>query len=446
MIFKSIFLLLIFVPVFSCTKALPVTENLPKTIKAVKVEEISIQEDINTFGSLMFLKKLDIASPQEGVVEKLFFLEGETCTEGAVMAIIHNPQVELAYMRAEKSKDEAEASLMLAVTRLDDGRLATEARLLGIERSRMELAQAFREYQEMLRKLEDQELLFKEGGIPEESIRVSRFAVETAGEKIRILETDIEARLVGLRDEDLNAAGIIASDDPEEYKRQLVEFSVRGLLAEYSHLLAGKAKAEIELDSARLALGELEIRCPCKAVIAARHIEEGERIRRDGMLFSLMDTSGHYAMATVPEASALKLEKGMAATVTLDASSEIFPAILDLISPSADSRSLSFMIRLRLLENSSSIKPGMFARMRIHTGKEKTALVIPESAIFDDDGENARVFLLTRSLVHISNVELGEIRAEGRIILEGLSSNDVVVDRPDPDLKEGEYVIVAEKI
>ena len=178
-----------------------------RQVRTCLVKEITIPDEVSGFGSLSFLKKVDITSPQEGTVVTMLRQEGTPVAQGSVVAVLDNPQIRLAVNRAKNARDQAQAAVELARSRLLEGKFQAEARILDLAKAEAELVQARKEYQEQARKLEDQEALYKAGGITEDSIRSARFALESMAERLRLQEQDLAIRWVGLRPQDLRAAG-----------------------------------------------------------------------------------------------------------------------------------------------------------------------------------------------------------------------------------------------
>jgi len=375
----------------------------------------------------------------------MYFREGDWVEKGQLLALVDNPQVELAVARAKNRVADAKAGVDLAQARLSEGRLDFESRMLGLERASMDLEQGKRELAEAERKLADQEALYAHGGLSEESILEGRFSVASAHERVASMERELEARKLGLRDADLKAAGIPVPADTEAKRLALMDLSLASLQAELARAIAALDAAKTELESACFAQDELSIRSPVGAVVGARHLEEGERVRRDDKIFTLMDVGALLLVAQVREEEALKLAVGMTGEVSVDSVQLPLLGKVESVSPVADSRTGSFTVKVLLPSGTEGLKPGMFARATILTGRETRVLLVPESALAELDGDSGQVFVMAGSVVRACSVRLGPSIAEGRTIEAGLSPGDLVVDWPDPSLKEGERVSLYEE-
>lgn len=433
----------------SCGMAAALEETAPLEVRAVVVKEVLVPDLVSGYGNLAFMKKVDVSSPQDAVIDRLECREGDVVKVGTPVARLRNQQLELAVGRAENMVLQAESACALALTRLYEGRLAAEAKLLDIEKTRLEVLQARRELTEAERKYADQVTLQRAGGVTEEAIRTSRFSIQSAVERIALMEMDIEIRLVGLRDQDLESRGMPVPEDDAERTRALIALSVAALAAENTAAQARLEAARKELESARLAVAELLIVAPLSGVIAARYLETGERIKREEKLLTIIDVHSLYAVVSFSESEALRVSIGMETRVVVDgANSSAAPAeftgIVDLISPVADTGSASFSVRIIMHNPDHRLKPGMFARVTITAGEAQRVSVVPESSIAERDGQSGILGFIIAGRVALKRVSFGPSMDEGRVILSGAMPGDVIVDKPDHALKEGQYVTISD--
>jgi RND family efflux transporter MFP subunit len=444
---KQILYLVLCLSFCSCSgQGKPAAEDKIRQVQGAAALRRELPNEINGFGTLSFLAKIDIAAPQEGSVKKLFFREGDPVSRGATVAVLENPHLELAVGRAENTRTQAGAARDLARSRLLEGEFQAEAQLLSIGKAEAELVQARRVWEEENRKHQDQEALFEAGGLSEEAIVQARFSLESQWEQIGLMERELDIRRVGCRDQDLAAAGLPVPWKAEERFRALLALLTASLRAELKAAEAQLEAAEKELESARIARAELRIRSPASGVLGARYFEEGERVKREDKLLTLMDTASLYAVFPVPETEALRLEKGMKARVIPDGTGETREGELDLVYPQADSQSFSFLVRV-LLRNEGglgSLKPGMFARVQVILGPPRPALLIPESSLVFKKDREGRVFVIAGDRLSERTVGLGLSLGKDREILSGLSAGEVVVLKPEGDLREGTYVSMAD--
>lgn len=413
-------------------------------VKAATAQFREIPDETHGFGSLSYLTKIDVTAPQEGVVQKLYFREGDMIVSGRSAALLKNPQIRIAVERAENNYSQARAALDLSRSKLQEGIFGAEAQLLSVEKAEAELAQAKKNWEEDQRKHNNQEILFEAGGLHEEAIRVSRFALEAAWEKILIMEKDIEIRRIGCREQDLRAAGFAIPEEPEKLKDALIALLTAGLRAELAAAEARLDAAEKELVSLRISEEELRVTSPASGVVGARYFEEGERVKAGEKLFTLLDTASLYALFPVREKDALRIEKGMDAVALIDGTGASRKGRVDLVYPQADSQSLSFLVRVLLDDAEGDLKPGMFVRVKVTLGPPEKVITVPESAVINRNNGEGIVFVINGTMLVERRVIHGRSLGEELIIDEGLDAGEIVALRPDADTREGMYVSVAD--
>jgi RND family efflux transporter MFP subunit len=201
--------------------------------------------------------------------------------------------------------------------------------------------------------------------------------------------------------------------------------------------------AEKEMQSARLALSELNIYSSASGTVGARYLETGERVSRTDKILTLIDTKSLYAIITLGEAEALRLQKGMAAEVKVDNSGGTYNGTVDLIYPQADTQTFTFTVRILLTETEAgNLKPGMFARVSISAGPGRHCIAVPPSALASRNSDEGIVFVAARGRAFERKVVLGaELPGGEREIRSGLSEGEVLVLK-GASLREGMKIAV----
>ena len=437
--------LLIFLCFLSCANSqIPEIDESPLLVRMSPVLLRDNPDEVKGFGSLSFIKKFEVVSALEGVLETLYFREGDSIKQGDLVAVLYNPQVNLAARRAEDAYSQALAALDIAMVRLRDSSFQAEIRLLDNDKARDELNQAEIILEEERRKSLNREALYEAGGLSDEAIREERFRLASMEAQVSFMVRDLEIRRVGLREEDLINAGITVPLEKDELWQAFIYLATAGVRAEAAAARANLEAAAREMESSRLMERELRILSPGPGIVGARYAETGERIKRDDAIITILETESLYAVFTVPESEAHKLEKGMAAFVS-SGGDEILQGQVDLVSPQADNQSFTFLVRVLLdPRDNNRLRPGMFARVSIPINSDKQIILIPEAALTARNDNSGKVFTVRHNLLSERDVIFGARRGEEREIISGLSPGEVVILNPSPLHKEGLYVASSE--
>ncbi|MDR2601129.1 MAG: efflux RND transporter periplasmic adaptor subunit [Spirochaetaceae bacterium] len=432
---------------FSC-----VNENKnkqPKAIKEVRTFAVGKKElpnEILGFGALSYQKKYNISASQDGVLKKLYFREGDVIHAGNIIAELSNEQIELAVGRAENEFATAQASLRLSSAAYIEARYSAEAQMLSLEKADAELEEALKRYKESERKFIAQMVLFEAGGVSEEAIRLSRFALEAEASGIELSKREIAIRRVGFREKDLIEAGFTVPLEKAALDEAFIDLATVRAKAEVNAAQERVLAAEKELRSTLLSKSELVTRAPASGVLAMRYFEEGERVKKEEKLFTLMDTKSLCVSVPVRESDALRITKGGEAFVALDSTNTVFKGVVDLVFPYADSQSFTFMVRILISGETigkNYAKPGMFARVVINAGAPREVIVLNSNCISGRQENKATVFVVNGKQLHERLIVLGEVIEGGWEVIDGLKEGELLALNPDSTLQDGEYVSIA---
>jgi len=415
-----------------------------RNVKGVAAVTQEIHEEAGGFGTLSFLAKLDITAPQEGLIRKMNFREGDNVSVGDLVIQLENPHLALSLERAENYYSQALAASDLARTRLLEGGFQAEAQLLSIKKAEAELVRIRKKWDEDNRRHQNQETLFHAGGINHESILSGRFNLESEWDQIQILEKELEIMKIGCRDQDLAASGIPIADDEAEKREALVTLLTAGLRAELAAAHARLDAAEKELRSAHIANNDLLITSNAAGIVGVRYFEEGERVKAGEKIITIMDTSSLYAVFPVREKDALRITEGMTAEVQIDGVEGERHGKVDLVYPHADSQSLSFLVRVLIDGENGGLKPGMFSRVRILLGLPRSGIFLPASSIAGRKNNEAHVFVINGDRLSGRKVILGNPSGDLWEIVSGVKAGEIAVLRPDSDMREGTFVSLAD--
>jgi RND family efflux transporter MFP subunit len=423
--------------------------NAAVEVRVAPAESVYRANEVRGFGSLSFLTKNDVSVLQDGEIAAIYFREGEEVKAGDLLAILENPHLSIAVEVSEQEYSQAEAAYELAKNRLLEGEFNAEAELLSLRRSEADLYEKAQYHGEQTRKFDQQQTLFTAGGVNEESIRSARFEIDAQAAQLELSALDLEIRRIGLRDKDLQAAGMNVSGDADEKTRDLIALSTAALRIELKAAETSREMAYKNLVSARTAESELRIVSPASGFIAARNFEEGEHVKKDDALFTVLNADALYATIPVREADAFRIQKDMSARVKIDSTGNEYRAKVDLVSPIADTRSFMFNIRMIIdaaeLSGAGHAKPGMFAEARITLGEPDKVIVIDDDSIVNKNKKEGIVFVVQGQYAAMRQVAFGEIVENKREIIGGLENGELVVQKPAAGLREGAYVKIVQK-
>jgi RND family efflux transporter MFP subunit len=410
-------------------------------VQASPAELRVLQDELSSFGTISYKTKNDITVQVEGTITAVLAREGDWVGENAPIALLKNVQLEIQRDQTAISLEQARTALSLARTRLEEARLSAESRLLTLERGQLQLDHRELELGEARSTLRKRRELWELGGLSDEAYRNLELSVLSQEAEINMLKKELEIASLGLRDRDLEAAGIVPARDRAERKAQFVALNTRSAQAEFEAARANLQNAEKSLDSVRRLMEELTIRASVPGVLGALYFENGEFAGRNEKLATVMDISRVFAVFFVQEQDMRDLGTGSALHIDIPSLDLAYDADITEISPVADPQSGNFSVKAELPNGDGRVKPGMFIRCRIPRGEERRYPAIPETSLLRrDSGEQGQVFCAVNGIAVLREIGIAA-RREGILwVSSGLKEGDLVIDKPSPYLKEGLYV------
>src|SRR4051794_29197420 len=200
------------------------------------------------------------------------------------------------------------------------------------------------------------------------------------------------------------------------------------------------AEAAVALVEARLA--KTEIQAPFSGMIGLRVVSVGDYVKEGADVVNLESIDPLKVDFRVPEVYLQQVQVGQTLTITLDAlPGKTYDGKVLAVNPLVDAAGRSVVIRAVVRNQDTSLRPGMFARVKLITRDEKQALVIPEQAIVPQ-GDEQYVYRILDGKVMRVKVEIGQRRDSKVEILKGLEPTDVVVTAGQLKLRDGMAVTI----
>lgn len=150
------------------------------------------------------------------------------------------------------------------------------------------------------------------------------------------------------------------------------------------------------------------LRAPFNGVISARNYEPGELFSGQA-IYELVQTNTLKAIVQVPETYVPFIKTGMKINVKTDTyKGEVFPATVEIVYPTIDSKSHTFSVQLKIANGNQKLRPGMYVGTTLEMGNE-LAMIAPYNAVQKLQGSDERfVFLADGNKAKRVVVKLGQ--------------------------------------
>lgn len=201
------------------------------------------------------------------------------------------------------------------------------------------------------------------------------------------------------------------------------------------------AEASVQLAEAKLA--KTDIRAPFSGIIGLRSVSVGDYVKEGADLVNLEAIDPLKVDFRVPETYLGQVQVGQPLQITLDAlPGKTYQGKVTAVNPLIDAAGRSIIIRAQVGNQDTTLRPGMFARVKLITRAERDAMMLPEEALVPQ-GTDKYVFRVNDGKVTRVKVETGQ-RRDGKVeIVNGVNKDDVIVTAGQLKLRDGVSVRVA---
>jgi len=214
---------------------------------------------------------------------------------------------------------------------------------------------------------------------------------------------------------------------------------------------AAVTSAEQKLELARMNLGYTTLAAPTAGAISEVRVEVNENVTPGQVVAVLTAGSRPEVSAAVPEQLIGGIRPGDPVTVTFDAlPGRSFAASVTEVGVTATAAGAAFPVTARLEDESEDVRPGMAAEVAFQFGGGDGVerIHVPPSAVLED-GEGRFAFVVEPTgdglgIVHRRPVSVGELTADGLVILDGLTDGDRLVTAGVTRIQDGMRVRVPE--
>jgi HlyD family secretion protein len=349
-----------------------------------RVAERPLVQTVVATGRLVAVSRAQVGSPVTGVVLERRVREGDAVQPGDVLAVLRADDLEAAAREAEAALAQLQQS-----TRPQAQAALREAEARLVQASR-EAARRRDLFQRQL---------------------IAREAMEQAAQAETVARSAAEqARL---------AAASLAEGNPNE------------------------AAARARLATARAQLAKTTIRAEVAGTVLTRNAEPGDLVQPGRILFEIARDGATEVLVPLDEKNLEVLAPGQPAMCIADAfPSRPFPAQVSFIAPSVDPQRGSVDIRLTVEPVPDFLRQDMTVSVNVETGRRDRAVVVPNDALGQVDGNRARLWLVADGRATRREVELGLRGLALTEVTRGLEAGDWILADAGAAVEEGSRVRV----
>ena len=183
-----------------------------------------------------------------------------------------------------------------------------------------------------------------------------------------------------------------------------------------------------QLEESRETRNALPVFAPGDGIVTRLGAREGMYLKPDMEMMTIADLSSVWVMVDVYEHQIGWLQEGLTAEISVPAwPGKSWEGKVDYIYPELDMKSRTLRVRLEFPNPDITLKPNMFAEVKIYGGPQRDTLMIPAEALIRTGERDTVVTSLGDGRFQPVDVVVGA-RSNGKVeILSGLKEGDEIV-------------------
>lgn len=240
---------------------------------------------------------------------------------------------------------------------------------------------------------------------------------------------------------------------------QTVEVQIEGLeddVNRYTILTEADAVQGVQLEKARLGLksakvqratlleqiSKTSVKAPFNGVVTAKLNEEGGFAAPGVPLLQITDISTLRFTVNVPENDLVKFQNNQTYKINAD----VYPDIslsgkVSMIGSKANMGN-SFPIQFQVANTKNlSIKSGMFGKVNLSESEQEQGILIPTSAIIEENGI-AKVYVIKNGKAVLQSITTTKTIGNKTLVSSGLKKNDIIVTNGFINLFDGANISI----
>ena len=227
----------------------------------------------------------------------------------------------------------------------------------------------------------------------------------------------------------LSTAETRLSNAKASYNSASTNANITNSITNPDNIAAAKAAADsakASLDLAQYAFDNAEVKSPIDGKISAKNINVGEYTSNQTPSIVITGENALTATIKVTETNIHNVKEGMKASLYLPASGLSYEGLVYAVSPSADTATGMFDVKISVNKPDKNLKVGMVANITLESDKEDTSLLIPSKCVFKD-GNDSYVYVTNGDVLSKNKVTISKKQNDYLVITDGISKDDQVV-------------------
>jgi len=214
---------------------------------------------------------------------------------------------------------------------------------------------------------------------------------------------------------------------------------------------ANAARANVAASEASLRrLTDLQsyqtLRAPFAGIVTVRNVDQGSLISSGSATnampaFRVAQIDSLRVFVNVPQTFVSSIAPGLGTdTVVRELPNRVFKASVFSTAEALDPASRTLLTEIRMRNEGSVLRPGMYADVKFHVTRSDPPLLLPSTAVIIRSGPPLVAIVGPEGVVHLKPVQLGRDLGSTIEVVGGLGDHETFVLAPPDNLQEGARV------
>ncbi len=368
------------------------SQNKIQNVNVVEANVASLSTTVDYSGKLNSDKDVSISPKTSGKVQALNVKVGSTVKAGDILFTLDSTSLQAQLQQQQASIQSAKANL-------------DKTKSSGVEQQIVQQQQALNtaqiNYNDAKTNYDRVQSLCSAGASPKQDL-------DNADTKLQTAEASLSA----------------AQQNLDLIKNKVGPESVEVAQAQVDQAQAGLKSIQSQID-------DTVIKSPISGVVSAVNIHQGEITPSGQASVTIVDSSSIMAETDVPDTMLSKIKVGQSISVTIHSlSDKKVTGTIDTITPSADSKTQEYVIKVRIPNSDGSLKSGMYSKVSFPDQVKDNVITVPNETVKIENGvsylftvrsNKVKKIAVTTGLSNdkVTEITSSNIESGDRIITEG---------------------------
>jgi membrane fusion protein (multidrug efflux system) len=226
--------------------------------------------------------------------------------------------------------------------------------------------------------------------------------------------------------------------------------------ADHDQAISNSAQSQSQVDTIRASIAKKTVRAPFSGQLGLRQVNLGQMLREGDAIVTLQTLDPIFVDFSLPQQELSRVRIGLLVSLTGDAlGKEVITGKITAITPLVDAETRNVKLQATVSNSGNRLRPGMFVNASVGLPLRQQVVSLPATSVLYAPYSDS-VFIIEEKkddktgkkglVVRQQFVRLGEKRGDFVAVTSGLKEGDTVVSTGVFKLRNGQSVVIDNKL